>query len=487
MYTTFGSLNTSLQTLLSMQQSIQTSAHNLSNANTEGYSRQKTVLAAGMPYSVPANNRHEAYGQVGTGVVIENMQRYRDSFLDAQIRNETVKQYGWETKRDVLQHLEVVWNEPSDTALNSRMTEFWDAWRTLATTPQSTAARANVVEVADDLATTIKETYGQMTDLQTDLDDQIARHVGTINDLASRVADLNRQIRNVQGINQQPNDLLDQRDLVLTELSQYINIDINISENGSAMVSLGGRLLVMDDTPSQLAVEADPANSMLNRVVWADTGKVVNVAGVDLGGGLAGQNTNYLGGKLGGAFMARDLIIPAEMAHLNDIAAAIITGVNALQQTGYDLTSTQNGLDFFTGTGATDIAVNTAIKADTNLIAAAVDPAGAPADGSNALAIARLEQAALMNGGTTTINEYFRASLAELGQQTQQAEMMTNNHDQLVTHLEESQARVAGVSLDEETTNLLKFQHTYQAAARVMTTVDEMIDTIINKMGLVGR
>ncbi len=488
MYSTFGSLNTSLQALQTMQQSIQTVNHNVSNANTPGYSRQRTVMVPAPPYTAPTNRRYTPFGQVGTGVVVEKMQRFRDSFLDSQIRNETLRRDGWEVRRDALQHAEIIWNEPSDTAVNSRLNAFWASWHNLATTTDSAAIRANVIETANDLSTTLTNTYNQFLDFQDDLDDQVARHVGTINDLAVRIADLNEEIRDVEGVGQQPNDLRDQRDRAITELSGYINVTVHESENGSAMVSLGGRLLVMDHVSFQLRAEPDPGNSQMNRVVWDDTGTAVEITGVPLEGGLNALAKERLGGKLGGLLIARDIILPQEMTRLDDIANEIVSEVNTLHQGGFGLDNS-TGRDFFDAgtTGALNIAVDAAILADGNRIAAASAATGVPGDGSNALAIARLENATLMNGGTTTINEFYRAGIAELGQQTQQAILMTENQELLVESLENRQEAVAGVSLDEETTHLLQYQKTYQAAARVMTSLDEMLDTVINRMGLVGR
>lgn len=486
MYTSFGSLNTSLQALHSMQQAIQTSSHNVANANTPGYSRQKTVLAPGVPYTVPTNRRFDSFGQVGTGVTIEKMQRFRDSFLDSQIRKETLNRDGWEVRRDILQQAEVVWNEPSDTSVNSRLSEFWTGMKNLSTTPDSASVRTTAINAADDLATTISDTYRQFNDLRDELDSQVARHVDSINGLAQRIAGLNEEIRNVEGVGQQPNDLRDQRDRALTELAGYVNIDIHESESGTMMVSLGGKLLVMDQVASQLRTDADPTNGMLNKVVWDDTGVTVQIGGQPLEGGLSPQAADILGGKLGGTLVARDILVPNEMNRLDSMAATLITEVNTIHRAGFGLDGS-TGLDFFTGTGALDIAVNSVVAADTNKVAAATSATSVPGDGYNALLISRLANAQVMNSGTTTLSEYYRAGIAELGQQAQQSVLMTENQDLLVQSLEERQEQISGVSLDEETTNLIQFQHAYQSAARVMTTVDGMLDTVINRMGLVGR
>ena len=486
MLSTFGSLNTALTTLQAMQKSIQTTSHNVANAATPGYSRQQATLVSGTPYTVPSTNRYNTFGQVGTGVNVEKMQRFRSAFLDSQIRNETLREKGWEVRQDALQQIEVSFNEPSDTGINSRLSAFWASWNNLATTPDSAATRGTVVESAADLTAALRDTYRQLEDFQTELDDQVSIQVESINDIAHRIADLNSTIRDVQGLGQQPNDLRDERDQLLTELAGYINIDAHEGETGSVLVSLGGKLLVMDHEVSELAVEPDAGNGTLNRVIWADTGAVVQVAGVPLEGGLSSVAPDRLGGQLGGTLIARDLIIPDKMAMLDDMANTLISSVNNLHQSSFGLDGS-TGWDFFTGTGARDIDVSSDIKADHNRIAASASAAGVPGDGSVALEIARLENAALLNSGTTTITDYYRANIAKLGQEAQQANVMFINQELLVQHLENRQEEIAGVSLDEETVNLLQYQRTYQAAARVMTVVDEMLDKVINGMGLVGR
>lgn len=486
MLSTFGSLHTALSTLHSMQKSIQTSSHNVANASTPGFSRQKTVLVTGSPYAVPSNNRYSNYGQVGTGVTVDKIQRFRSDFLDSQIRNETLQQKGWEVRRDSLQQMEAIFNEPSDTGINSRLSSFWTAWQNLATTPDSAATRGNVAEAAADLTAALRDTYRQLDEFQTELNNRVAIQVDQVNDLASRIADLNATIRDVQGVGQQPNDLRDQRDRLITELSELININAYEGEGGSITIGLGGKLLVMDHEATPLAVEQDPANGMLNRVVWQDTGAVAQAAGIPLEGGLSALAAERLGGELGGSLITRDLLLPEKMSQLDDMANALMTAVNNLHQANFGLDGS-TGFNFFEGTGARNIDVSADIKANSNRIAASATAAGVPGDGSVALAISRLANAKLLNGGTTTVTDFYRASVTQLGQESQQATIMAENQELLVKSLETEQEQIAGVSMDEETVNLLQYQRNYQAAARVMTTLDEMLDKVINGMGLVGR
>jgi flagellar hook-associated protein FlgK len=708
-----------------MQRAIEVTGHNVSNVETPGYSRQKALLVAGDPYSVPAANRNQNLGQIGTGVTVEKVQRYRSDFLDSQIRNETLSLKGWEVRRDTLQQIEVAFNEPSEVGINHALGEFWTAWSNLSTTPDSVAARTHVAETTNSLSTAMRETYRQLSNLQGELDDRVGMQVQQVNDLAHRIADLNGTIRKVEGLGQQPNDLRDERGKLLTELAGVIDIDTFETESGSMTVNLGGKWLISDASVSELATQPDPTNSqassglMLKQVTWADTGATVQVNGITLASGLSSQATERLGGELGGTLISRDLILSGKMGQLDQMADALIGAVNGLHQSGFGLNGTaggnltgassipgtvnsfsqvapwagQSGLangtysleirdnsnvlefrlvnatgqaliiddasvggtttnnwqrfdlvagtnfdtgrglainfgaladhnlgsintnanvsgfnlsgvaqgatelssdtyyveardnngisefrlvdsggnpaqiydsvaangsvtsawqaippgapssfdtnrgftiqfsggpyvaavrggsitpppipaasgaytargtqlgtrnsgaatvsinNFFSGTGARDIALSDYIAADYNRIATAAT-ANSPGDGSIALKIGQLQSAMLLKSGTASIGNFYRVTVAGLGQEAQQAGIMVNNHELLTQHLQTRQEEVAGVSLDEEMVSLTAYQRTYQAAARVMTTVDEMLDKVINGMGTVGR
>ncbi len=485
--TLFGSLNTAYRALQTMQTAIQTAGHNTANAATPGYSRQRVIFTQTTPYTLPTHYRDVAAGQLGTGVRASAIRRYRSSFLDAQIREQTWSKKGWETKQDTLQQVQVILNEPSDTGLNSHLSSFFSAWQDLAATPDSSAARAYVAETAAEFSAVLRQSYEQLSSLQSDLNDRVDMQVTKINDLAYRIADLNKAIAHVNSVGQQPNDLRDQRDEVVKELSQMLNVTVGETDAGSYWVGVGGRMLVSDYTVREMAAVQDTANNLQFKVTWAQDGQTVNVKGAPLDSTLTAGQAKLLAGELGGAFVSRDIIVTQKMSELDSIANAVMTAVNNLHQTGYDLNGASTaGQDFFVGTGARDIEVSSFISGDYSRIATASVP-NAPGDGSLALAIYQLADAPLLNGGTTKVSDFYRSVIGNLGQDAQQADIMTQNHQLLAQHLETRQEQIAGVSLDEESVNLIEYQRSYQAAARVMTTVDEMLDRVINGMGLVGR
>lgn len=483
----FGNLNTALRALQTMQTAIQTVSHNTANAATPGYSRQQVIFTTSDPYTLPTHYRDVSAGQVGTGVMASSVRRYRSAFLDSQIQEQTWSLSGWETQQEVLKQTEVIMNEPSDTGLSTYMGNFWSAWQDLAASPDSSAAHAYVAETAAELASSLRTSHDQLGSLQSDLNDRVDMQVTQVNALAHRIADLNKSIAHVQAVGQQPNDLRDERDQVMQQLSKMLNVNIGETDSGSFWVSTGGRMLVYDQTVKEMKTEPDSANGQLLKVVWAQDGETVSVKGEPLDSNMSSNAGNVLAGEFGATFVARDLIVKGKMQELDDIANAFIGAVNTLHQTGYDMQGNSTaGEDFFTGTGAGDIKVSDYIANDYTHVATA-GVANAPGDGSIALAMYQLSDQKMMNGGTTSIHDYYRSVIGNLGQDAQHAGVMAQNHQQLVSHLQNQQDQISGVSLDEEAMNMLQYQRTYQAAARIMTTADEMLDRVINNMGLVGR
>jgi flagellar hook-associated protein 1 FlgK len=289
-----------------------------------------------------------------------------------------------------------------------------------------------------------------------------------VNSLASRIAALNLQISKVEVTGDKANDLRDQRDLLLDELSALARISYQERPNGFLDVFLDGRALVNGDETNQLGVKADAAGNV--ELAWASDGQVVNPGG----------------GEIKADLDLRDGTLAQQRAALDALALAIVTEVNARHQTGYGLGGT-TGVDFFSGTGAADISISAAVQSDLDNIAVSGYPS-APGDNSVGLAIARLARDVVSVGGqTTSIGAYYRAMITSLGVRGQEAQNMVDSEESILVHLKKQKDSISGVSLDEEAANLIKFQHAYNAAARAMTVFDELLDRLINGTGLVGR
>lgn len=473
MISTFLGIETALRALMAQRKAMETAGHNIANANTPGFSRQKVELASSRdPYTVPSLCRPELPGQLGTGVDIVGIERVRDQFLDLQVRNNSSKLGYWEVRRDSLQKVEVIFNEPGDNGLDSVMTAFWNAWQELSKNPESLAVRSEVRQRGITLAETVNHLYSQLQQLQEDLNYNVEVMVEEVNTIAQQLADLNQQIIHSVAVGDNPNDLRDRRDLLLDKLAKIVDITVTEQTDGTVDVAVGGRYLVQGATVDSFQAVPDPLNNNFYAIEWASDGTPVA----------------FTSGTLAGAIWARDSGVADVLSQIDELAATLISQVNSVHQSGYGLDGS-TGNDFFAGTGAADIGVSAIVLTDLNAIAAANDAAKLPGDGSNALELAQLKDALTMPPASPsgTFGDYYRSLVATTGINTEQAERLSENVGLLVSQLENRRQAVMGVSLDEEMANIVKFTHAYQAAARVLTTLDEQLDIIINRMGLVGR
>jgi len=457
-------LDIAYRALQAQQQAIDVVNHNIANANTPGYSRQVADLGATPPSAVIGLSGRA--GQMGTGVAVIDLRRSRSSFIDYQVRSESHLLGQWEVLRDGLKQVEVMFNEPSDAGLNSLMSTFWQAWQDLTNAPQDAGARRALVEQSDSLAMAFNSKYSQLTSIQQDLDRQIRVGSDKVNQLAEQVASLNVKIAQAERVGQRANDLRDQRDLVMDELSHLIRVTYYETSDGVLNVFMGSRALVFKERAQSLTTNI---SSGFASVVWADDGSAASISN----------------GDLYGLQQARDVHVPSFINDLNSIASQIITRVNTLHTAGYGLDNS-TGLNFFDGSDARDMAINPLLKTTPEQVAAA-GSINSPGDNSVAVSISGLQRALTMSGGTADFGRFFASTMSRLGVDSQRSDMMATNQKLLVDHLTRQRDSVSGVSLDEETIHLIEYQRAYQAAARVVNVVDEMLDRLINGMGLVGR
>ena len=478
---TFFGLNIGAKGLASQQRALEVTGHNIANANTKGFTRQEAVMATTMPIKTNA-------GFIGTGVEISTIRRIRDNYLDLQVRTENKAMGYWDFKRDTLNKVEVVFNEPSDAGLRTTLDRFWSAWEDLSRKPESAAVRTTVIETGHAVAETFNHMERQLTELRNDIDESIKVYTQELNAIARQIRDLNYTIVKAEGEGHKANDLRDQRDILLDEMSKIIDIDVIENKNGSVAVTIGGRAIVNGNVVNELVIKGDLANNGYSQVTWADGTEI---------------KMRPAGGKLKAMFEARDdLIKDKYMANLDLMAKSFADSLNAVLVQGYHICpnqGSQDGLPFFVVTDPTsdfsarNIAVNLDLVNNVNLIAIATkNPAdfggiqGIIGDGSNALKVAQLKyDKSVING--TTIDDFYRSETAKLGIDAREAHRMAENQELLLAQLENKREMVMGVSLDEEMTNMIRFQHAYNSAARYITTIDGMLDTIVNRLGLAGR
>lgn len=457
---TFFGLDLALRALQSQQAGLDVANHNVANANTEGYSRQNVQLQTTEPFTVPGMNRLTSPGQIGTGVVAAGIQRARDQFLDIQFRTEVGGQRNAEARQDALEQVEVVLNEPGSSGLAGLFNEYYRVWGALTNDPGDLPVRTTVVEQSVALAASFNRADRQLRDVQTNMDREIVDGVDQINVITDELVQLNKQIAQIEALGQRANDLRDRRDLALDNLAELAQVSVVETPDKMITVSMGSQVLVNGTARTSLTT-------------------VVNGAGfrdVQFNGVPATLGNAMLSGKLA----ARDTNIPNYLSQLNTIAGNLIAAVNGLHSTGYGLDNV-TGRPFFSGTNAQTMAVDPAIAADPKKIAAA---AGANRPGDNTVA---LGIAALRRTMTPTSETAYNALVSGLGTDNRTARAEVENQTALVGLLERRRQQTQGVSLDEETVNLLRYQKAYEAAARVLTAFDEMLEKLINGTGVVGR
>lgn len=470
----FLGLNIAFRSLMAHQQAMQVVSHNVANVNTPGYSRQEPVFAAAGPYTVPEATRAAQAGQVGMGVEVIQIRRLSQSFINRSVWMEKQALGYWQVMSESLQHMEAIMPEPSEGGLSNALDQFWGAWRDLSADPESMALRAAAHEQGARMADVIRTYSEQIASYRQELNIQIQSYVQDINDIVQEIASLNNQITKVLAVGDQPNDLYDQRDQLVNRLSELCTITYVEDTTGTATILMGGHYLVMRGEAAVLETVPSVGDPMLLDVQWVDRSVAVQPRG----------------GKLGGILAARDNAISGVLASLDEIARALINEVNAVHNTGYGLDGS-TGLDFFEGASAATIRMSADVTDLTRLATAAGDPLNpghptGPGDGSIALAIAQIAGKSVLSGGAITISDYYSMMIGRIGLQASHAEANREASKTMVAHLEDRRDQVAGVSLDEEAANMIRYQRAYQAAAKMITVIDQMIETLLN-MGLVGR
>ena len=258
MRSTFAGLQMGLRALQAHQMGLNVTGHNIANANTEGYSRQRVNLVPSNPYTVPAFNKPLSPGQIGTGVQVAEIVRMRDDFIEMQLRLESQTTGHWQVLMDGYEQIEMIFNEPSDTGISTMLTDFWKAWQQLSLTPSDLAARAVVRQTGALLADAIRHTYTQLRRYREEVNYAIGVKVNRINYLAQQIADLNKQIVAVSVSGDRPNDLLDARDLLVKELAQITNIQAVTDHKLQMHISISGSSLVQGSHASKLALKEEP-------------------------------------------------------------------------------------------------------------------------------------------------------------------------------------------------------------------------------------
>lgn len=481
---TFGSvLNIARTALAAHQAALQTVSHNLANAETEGYSRQRAELVPRPPQQLP-------YANVGTGTMVTNVVRLRSELLDNAYRREVGTRDAWTLRHDLLAEAEGIFAEPSDTGLGETLDQFWNAWSDLANSPASGAAQSVVRQRGVQLVTQLNSYATRIADLGIRVHSELAEQVKEINTLAGQLADLNRQVTAAEVDGVQAPDLRDSRDRIADRLAQIAGARSEVQANGTMAVYLRGNMLV------------DATNA---RTLEVRTGATISL-------GFRGDPDPIpvLTGPLGARVDLVNIDLPALTTRLDAFARGLVNGVNEFHRSGWTVAGEALGnanwnplngptgsmVNFFdpTATSAGSIRLSAEVAANTSVIAAG-DVLNAPGNNNVAMALAALRDDNGMNALRTRMGAAFAAqvgfgagesyidhharTIADLGTDVSEAHRQQGVYETLARQADNRRASVAGVSIDEELTLMLRHQQAYAAATKLVQTADEMAAAIL--------
>jgi flagellar hook-associated protein 1 FlgK len=466
----FGLLSIGAGALLSQQRAISVTGNNIANVNTPGYSRQRLNMQTNLPVDSPV-------GLIGFGVQTTTVERVYDRFLGVQVNNESANLGRWEAQRGALERVEVVFDESGGYGLNQALSNFWNSWQDLSMNPSGTVERSVVATNSQALADTIRQKYADLEQAQVDIDAAVRSGVEDINRLTAEIADLNRKIaRTESGGTVMANDYRDSRDLALKQLSEIIGINSFEDSGGQVVVSVGSGRVLVESGNNYALTPTDPPGHV--GIEWPGTPLPIT--------------SEITSGKMAGWLQTRDTKIAGYMSDLNGLAQTLATEVNALHVGGFGLDGVITGTIFFEVSGpdfASNMAVNQDILDNPNLIAAASAAGTVPGDASNAADIADLRTALTMGGDpdtipitppTSTFDDAANALVGQVGHDVQEAKTYESHQADMLAYLDNYRESVSGVNLDEEMVNLVKYQAAYNAAAKMITMGDDMLNTLMN-------
>lgn len=414
-------LNTAKSGMNVSQVAIQTTSHNISNINTPGYSRQRVNQSASSPYSMPGKNSNFGAGQIGTGAQIDNVTRIRNSFYDYQYRSESHQYGSTSVKYEYFKNIEGIFNEPSDTAISSSLNSFFNSWSELSKDPQSSGVKSVVIENGKYLSNSINSAFKRLESLEEGLDKQSEYIMDEVNSMLSQLDKLEKNIKIIQGSGKSPNDFLDQRDQLLDNLSFKLNInDKDVKATLKKAYDANGKVTLDDLTKS----------------------------GVKISGELEGT-----------------LSMKQEINKYK----------NGLKQLSNTITSNVNkaaGQEIFKAKDGELISINPEMLQEPEKINVTADIA---------LKVYELKSEKInINGKDMTINTFYNSMIQDLGQSSAAVIRDESNQSKLLENIDSSRSSVSGVSLDEEMISLVQLQHTYSANAKVMSTIDSLLDVVVN-------
>ncbi len=449
------------------QSALQTTAHNIANKSTEGYSRQRVDVVTNPPVD-------DGNFRIGTGSNIGSINRVNNPWLEKQIEREGAQMAFLQGQSDSMQRVESVFNEQAVKGLNNSMSEFFNSFRDLANSPESTVARTMVRDNANNMIKSFQNMDGQIDAVTSDLNQTIKSGVVEANGMVKEIAQMNQKIQEVElARGTIANDERDRRDLLVKKLAEKVNITYGEDpKTGMVNITAGQTAILVAGTSSS---ELSTRDDSLNRTqITYELSK---------GGTRVDLTDQFKKGSLGGAISFRDGLVSDLKSELNELSYNIANEVNNSHTEGFDRYNSE-GVHFFNlpadgNYAVADLSVNKAIVDDVGRIAAASKP-NAPGDNTVANLIQSLQFKRVMGGGQATFDDFYNSKVGQIGVATQSAVHGLEVQKNIMDQLSSTRESVSGVSLDEEATKMIEFQKAFEASARVIKMADEMFDTVLN-------
>ncbi len=465
----FATLNLGTRALQAQQAGVEVAGHNLANLNTPGYSRQRLLIQTSPTFDTP-------FGPQGTGADAKGIQQIRDALLDQMVREEESVGGYWGAQQDALRTAQTALNQSLDLAatgvdnldaanassgLAARITALFTAFDAVAANPAAIENRQMLASQGQALADAFQQTDGRLARVAGLLQTSAGTQAGQANDCLAQIAWLNQEIAATEFPGAAANELRDQRCQKLEELAGLVSFESTSAPDGTVSVSVGGVSLVQGGRRE-------------------DTLEVFETGGGTLGlrAVAAGSILAPAGGALAGTIAARDGALRDLRVGLDTLASGIISQVNDLHRAGYSLNGS-TGADFFTGSGAVGMAVNATLISDPAAIQAA-GAANAPGDNTVARQLAELARQPQPALGGQDFGGAYRQQVVSFGYNLWNVNQQVANHGTVSALLTSQRDAVSGVSMEEEMTSLMTYQKAYQASARIVTTVNEMLETLLS-------
>lgn len=445
--------------LFAFQQSLSVTAHNIANVNTKGYSKQDAILSE----TLPTNGRP---GQIGTGVEVTTIRRNVDLFINSQVLSSRQELGKNGASQSALSNIESLFDDSNGQTVGTGLNDFFNAIQDVSTDPSSVAARSVLLSKAQSLADRFHQADATLSAQRVSLDREVSQSITTVDDLAQQIADLNDKISQAEVSGQNANDLRDQRQRLVNDLGEQIDVATVEDSTGQLSVFVGrGESLVEKNRVHTLVGTANASNGGLLDVQYQGGGTAVTISSV------------IAGGRLKGLLDARDVTIPDTSTKLDTLASNLVSEINTQHKLGYGLDAS-TGLDFFTSSGTTAKTISVALT-DPKKIAASDSAAGVPGNNVNALALANIQQKSISALGSLTLSTYYQTTATGVGSAAQQASQDLEAQQHLQDQLDAQWSQVSGVSLDEELVHMLTYQRAFEASSKIVVVADELMQTIL--------